>query len=56
MLSDVEDLSLFRLNSFKISQLNFLKTFQIFQAVNVNAFILSELVIFVTKTAATLVT
>ena len=44
-LSDVEDLSLLRLNSLKISQ-----------AVNVNALISSELVIFVAKTAATLVT
>jgi len=55
-LSDVEDLSLFKLNSFKISQLNSFKISQISQAVNVNALILSELVIFVTKTAATLVT
>jgi len=56
MLSDVEDLSLFRLNSLKISQLNSLKASQISQAVNVNALISSELVIFVAKTAATLVT
>ncbi len=55
-LSDVEDLSLFRLNSLKISQLNLFKISQISQAVNVNAFILSELVVFVAKTAATLVT
>ncbi len=55
-LSDVEDLSLLRLNLFKISQLNSLKTSQIFQAVNINALISSELVIFVAKTAATLVT
>jgi len=54
-LSDVEDLSLLRLNLLKISQLNLLKTSQISQAVNVNAFISSELVIFVAKTAATLV-
>ncbi len=40
----------------KISQLNSFKIFQIFQAVNVNAFILSELIIFDAKTAATLVT
>ncbi len=46
-LSDVEDLSLLRLNSLKISQIS--------QAVNVNALISSELVIFVAKTAATLV-
>ncbi len=56
MLSDVEDLSLFRLNSFKISQLNLLKIFQTSQAVNVNALISSELIIFIAKTAATLVT
>jgi len=55
-LSDVEDLSLLRLNLFKTFQLNLFKISQIFQAVNVNALILSELVIFVTKTAATLVT
>ncbi len=55
-LSDVEDLSLLRLNLLKISQLNSLKTSQISQAVNVNALISSELVIFVAKTAATLVT
>jgi len=55
-LSDVEDLSLLRLNSLKASQLNSLKTSQISQAVNVNALISSELVIFVAKTAATLVT
>jgi len=55
-LSDVEDLSSLRLNLLKISQLNFLKTSQISQAVNVNALISSELVIFVVKTAATLVT
>ncbi len=53
MLSDVEDLSLLRLNSLKISQSNSLKTFQISQVVN--ALISSELVIFVAKTAATLV-
>jgi len=55
-LSDVEDLSLLRLNSLKASQLNSLKASQISQAVNVNALISSELVIFVAKTAATLVT
>jgi len=55
-LSDVEDLPSLRLNLLKISQLNFLKTSQISQAVNVNALISSELVIFVAKTAATLVT
>jgi hypothetical protein len=54
--SDVKDLSLLRLNSLKISQLNSLKISQTSQAVNVNAFISSELVIFVAKTAATLVT
>jgi len=53
MLSDVEDLSLLRLNFLKISQSNFLKISQISQVVN--ALISSELVIFVTKTAATLV-
>ncbi len=63
-LSDVEDLSSLKLNSLKISQLNSLKTSQlnlfktsqIFQAVNVNTLILSEFVIFVTKTTATLIT
>jgi len=55
-LSDVEDLSLLRLNSLKTSQFNFFKISQTFQAVNVNAFISSELVIFVAKTAATFVT
>ncbi len=45
MLSDVEDLSLLRLNFFKISQ-----TSQV-----VNALISSELVIFIAKTAATFV-
>jgi len=55
MLSDVEDLSSLRLNSLKISQLNSFKISQTFQAVNVNAFILSELVIFIVKTAAILV-
>ena len=54
MLSDIEDLSLLRLNLLKISQFNFLKISQISQVVN--AFISSELVIFVAKTAATLVT
>jgi len=54
-LSDVEDLSLLRLNSLKIPQLNSFKISQISQAVNVNALISSELVIFVIKTAATLV-
>ncbi len=60
-LSDVEDLSLLRLNPFKAPQPNLLKvsqsnppkTFQISQVVN--ALISSELVIFVAKTAATLV-
>ncbi len=52
-LSDVEDLSLLRLNFFKISQSNSFKISQISQVVN--ALILSELVIFVAKTAATLV-
>jgi len=56
MLSDVEDLSLFRLNLLKTSQLNLLKTSQTSQAVNVNALISSELVVFVAKTAATLAT
>ncbi len=56
MLSNVEDLSLLRLNFLKISQLNSLKIFQTSQAVNVNIFILSKLVIFVTKTAATFIT
>ena len=71
-LSDVENLSLFRLNSLKVSQLNSLKISQLnslkisqlnsfkisqtSQAVNVNALISSELVIFVAKTAATFVT
>jgi len=55
-LSDVEDLSLFRLNPLKISQLNLLKTSQTPQAANVNALISSELVVFVAKTAATLAT
>ncbi len=53
-LSDVEDLSLLRLNSLKTPQLNPLKISQTSQAVNVNALISSELVIFVAKTAATL--
>ncbi len=52
-LSDVEDLSLLRLNFFKISQSNSFKISQISQVVN--ALISSELVIFVAKTAATLV-
>ncbi len=56
MLSDVEDLSLLRFNLLKTSQLNSLKISQISQAVNVNALISSELVIFIAKTAATLVT
>jgi len=56
MLSDVEDLSLLRLNSLKISQFNLLKISQTSQAVNVNAFILSELMIFVAKTVATFIT
>ncbi len=55
-LSDVEDLSLFKLNLLKISQLNSLKVSQTSQAVNVNALISSELVVFVAKTAATFVT
>jgi len=63
-LSDVEDLPLLRLNPFKTPQLNSLKvpqlnspkTSRISQAANVNALISSELVIFVAKTAATLVT
>ena len=55
-LSDVEDLPSLRLNLFKIPQLNPLKTSQTPQAVNVNALISSELVIFAAKTAATLVT
>ncbi len=55
-LSDVEDLSLFRLNLLKTSQLNLLKASQTSQAANVNALISGELVIFVAKTAATLVT
>jgi len=55
-LSDVEDISLLRLNSLKTPQLNSFKIPQIPQAVNVNALISSELVIFVVKTAATLVT
>jgi hypothetical protein len=56
MLSDVEDLSLLRFNLLKISQFNLLKISQISQAVNVNALISSELVIFVAKTAATFIT
>ena len=52
-LSDVEDLSLLRLNLLKISQSNSFKISQISQVVN--ALISSELVIFVAKTAATLV-
>jgi len=52
-LSDVEDLPLLRLNSFKTSQPNLFKASQIPQVVN--ALISSELVIFVAKTAATLV-
>jgi len=55
-LSDVEDLSLLRFNLLKTSQLNSLKISQISQAVNINALISSELVIFIAKTAATLVT
>ncbi len=55
-LSDVEDLSLFRLNPLKTPQLNPLKAPQTPQAVNVNALISGELVVFVAKTAATLVT
>jgi len=53
-LSDVEDLSLLRLNLLKISQSNSLKVSQTSQVINV--LISSELVIFVTKTAAILVT
>jgi len=52
-LSDVEDLPLLRLNLLKISQPNPLKASQASQAVN--ALTSSELVIFVAKTAATLV-
>jgi len=52
-LSDVKDLSLLRLNLLKISQSNFFKISQTSQVVN--ALISSELVIFVVKTAATLV-
>ncbi len=71
-LSDVEDLPLFRLNPLKASQLNPLKAPQLnppkapqlnppkapqtSQAANVNALTSGELVIFVAKTAATLVT
>jgi len=55
-LSDVEDLPLFRLNPLKTSQLNPLKASQTPQAANVNALTSSELIVFVAKTAATLVT
>ncbi len=52
-LSDIEDLPLLRLNSLKTPQSNSLKASQTSQVVN--ALISNELVIFVAKTAATLV-